>query len=398
MSDFNVFRLGDAIGAGQNLAMNQYRLNNAMTNLQAQGALRAATQAGTLEAMKSYAQQFPEQAMEYQTKADTAQANKIALASHKLAFVGQVTSGMTDQASYENGLKQLKDAGIDMSSAPAQYDPAWVKQGMEQSLTVKQRLDNQLAMFGRQMQMATLAETQRHHGVIEKQGQEKVDLQKGEPAVIEAGAKALADYTGPVPSAFALKSPIIQKQLARAIELNPNYDVATHQTVQKAMKDFGTGKQGNTVRSFNVGLTHLDTLGKLADALNNGDTQLINKISNAVATQTGSTAPTNFEAAKKIVGDEIVKAIVGAGGGVADREDMAKQVSAANTPAQLKGVINTFKELMVGQLGGLEQQYESSTKRKDFADKYLSPEARDLYQKKKQAAVQSTGVKFLGFE
>jgi hypothetical protein len=219
--------------------------------------------------------------------------------------------------------------------------------------------------------------------------------------IIESGAKSLADYSGPVPSAFALKSPLIQAQLDRAKQINPGYDVGEHRQVQKAIQDFGTGKQGNSVRSFNVALSHLDTLDKLTDALNNGDTQLINKIGNAVASQTGATAPTNFEAAKKIVGDEIVKAIVGSGGGVTDREELAKTLAAANSPAQLKGVIDTYKNLMVGQLGGLEQQYQASTKRSDFQTKYLSKESQDLYNRKKNpppSSAPSGNVKFLGFE
>lgn len=143
---------------------------------------------------------------------------------------------------------------------------------------------------------------------------------------------------------------------------------------RKADADFTTGKTGNAVRSFNVGLAHLETLDNLATALNNKDTQLLNRIGNEYAAQTGDPAPTSFNAAKKVVGDEIVKAIVGAGGGVSDREEIAKTLSAANSPAQLKAVIRNYKELMAGQLGGLQKQYTASTGRDDF-DKFLSPEA-----------------------
>lgn len=146
---------------------------------------------------------------------------------------------------------------------------------------------------------------------------------------------------------------------------------------QKAVQEFTSGKLGNSVRSFNVGISHLDTLGTLADALDNKDTQAFNRIGNYFATQTGSTAPTSFNAAKKIVGDEIVKAIVGAGGGVHDREEAAKVIDAANSPAQLKAAISTYKELMIGQLGGLERQYQTSTGRTDF-ERFLSPQAQTL--------------------
>ncbi|MES1988768.1 MAG: hypothetical protein V4440_12210 [Pseudomonadota bacterium] len=143
----------------------------------------------------------------------------------------------------------------------------------------------------------------------------------------------------------------------------------------KALKDFDTGKQGNSVRSFNVSLSHLDTLSKLSGALENGDYPAVNKISNFFEQQSGGTKVNNFNAAKKIVGDEIVKAVVGAAGALGDREEIAKTINAAGSPAQLKGVIDNFKELMAGQLHGLKKQYEVSTKRNDF-DRYLSDEAK----------------------
>jgi hypothetical protein len=143
----------------------------------------------------------------------------------------------------------------------------------------------------------------------------------------------------------------------------------------KAVKDFDTGKHGNSVRSFNVSLSHLDTLQKAGDALDNGDIPLFNKLSNAIGAQTGSVAPTNFDGVKNIVSDEIVKAIIGSGGGVHDREIAAKKLDSAKSPAQLKGVIADYKDLMAGQLKGLETQYKASTKRDDFHT-YLSDESK----------------------
>lgn len=207
----------------------------------------------------------------------------------------------------------------------------------------------------------TLAETTRHHAALE-----------GDPKTVEETAQAIAAGKLAPLSGFALARPMAQNIMARVVQINPEYDPTQFQTRQKSEKDFATGKQGNSVRSFNVALSHLDTLDQLADALHNGNMQLVNKVGNAVATQTGSAAPTNFVAAKKIVADEIVKAIVGSGGGVTDREEAAKTIAAANSPAQLKGVINTYKELMRGQINGLRNQYESSTGKTDFDTKFLS--------------------------
>ena len=194
----------------------------------------------------------------------------------------------------------------------------------------------------------------------------------------------LANYEAPAPSP---RSPSFASDIAAAKKYNPDFNVANYQEAQRAKVAFGSGKQGDTIRSFNTGLSHLDTLSDLTDALNNGQVPIINRVANTAATQIGLTAaPTNFNAAKEVVGNEIVKAITGAGGGVADREKAQQTLGAANTPEQLKGVIETYKNLMAGQLNGLKRQYESSTfGAKDFATK-LSPQAQK-YIMGEQAAI-----------
>lgn len=201
---------------------------------------------------------------------------------------------------------------------------------------------------------------------------------------VETAAQAIANGQLPALSGFAMKTPYGQQTMARVLQINPQYNAADFNSNQTGLKQFTSGKLGNSVRSFNVSISHLNTLEKLSDALNNGDVQAVNKIGNYLSTQTGAPAPTDFNAAKKIVGDEIVKAIVGAGGALADREEAAKTVSAANSPAQLKGVINTYKELMNGQLKGLQQQYEQSTGRKDFT-RFLSDESQSEFNGANQA-------------
>lgn len=145
-----------------------------------------------------------------------------------------------------------------------------------------------------------------------------------------------------------------------------------------AARAFGTGQQGNQVRSLNVVSNHLDTITQLGDALQNGDVRTINKLRNAIKTEFGVEGPVNFNVAKQIVGDEVVKAVIGSGaGGVTDRAALQQNFDAANTPAQLNGVVKTAKQLIAGQYEGLRQQYEQSTGLKDFDD-LLSPGAKKM--------------------
>ena len=143
------------------------------------------------------------------------------------------------------------------------------------------------------------------------------------------------------------------------------------------MRAFSAGMEGRNVRSFNTAINHLDTMDKLATALDNGDIRAFNAVGNEFRKQTGSEAPTNFESAKSIVGGEVAKALTGSNMALADRKEIRDQLASANSPAQLKGVIRTLQELMGGQLSSLRQQYEVGTNRKDF-DTRLSGRAKQV--------------------
>ena len=73
----------------------------------------------------------------------------------------------------------------------------------------------------------------------------------------------------------------IYNDLLEKCEAKVGADFGRHYgAANKVVKDFSTGKPGQSVRSFNVALSHLDTLGNLADALKNGNIQIINKVAN----------------------------------------------------------------------------------------------------------------------
>ncbi len=167
----------------------------------------------------------------------------------------------------------------------------------------------------------------------------------------------------PMPKAGARAENIIQQQ-------------GQTKLMRQGVEEFGPkGKSGQAVKSFGVAISHLETLRNLAKALQTNDTQLINKWSNVFSQQTGQPAVTNFNTAKKIVADEVTKAIVGGATALGDREANEASFMSAASPEQLAGSIDTVLELMRGQLKGLRKSYESSTNRKDF-DKFLSPEAK----------------------
>lgn len=173
---------------------------------------------------------------------------------------------------------------------------------------------------------------------------------------MERTAQAIANGQMPAPSGMALLNPRNQLMLGRVMEINPQYDSTTVAAKKKAASDFTTGPLGNSMRSFAVAGQHLDQLGTLVDALDNGNMQIVNKVGNIISQQTGSPAPTNFDAAKAVVSKEVVKAIVAGGGGVGEREELSNLMNNAKSPAQLKGVITQYRALMGAQHDALLQQ------------------------------------------
>lgn len=151
----------------------------------------------------------------------------------------------------------------------------------------------------------------------------------------------------------------------------------------KAVSAFATGKQGDVLRSFETATQHLDTLDRLADALQNGDYRLFNSAAQAWARQTGNPAPTNFETARTIVGNEVVKSIVGAAGTGEDRDKAQAAFDAANSPQALHGAAQVIRDLMGGQMVGISDQYVDSGAgtEADFVNRLSrSPTALKIYQ------------------
>nr|WKF58832.1 hypothetical protein HUO10_003333 [Paraburkholderia busanensis] len=197
------------------------------------------------------------------------------------------------------------------------------------------------------------------------------------PEDVDSVVDQMGKYDMPPLTGQALRTPWGQAVMAGLAKKYPDYDAKEYKTRQAAIGQFEYGKKGDTVRSLSVSLDHLDTLSEAGKALKNGNIQSFNKLAQTLAEQTGSAVPTNFEAAKSIVADEVVKGILGSGGGVGDREKAQAIFDKVKSPDQLAGAVTQVQKLLRGQLNGLERQYKESTGRDDF-DRFLSPSARKL--------------------
>jgi hypothetical protein len=179
---------------------------------------------------------------------------------------------------------------------------------------------------------------------------------------IKVQAKAIANYEQP-PISGARGTRV----MAEVERQNPDYDGKKFQQYNAGYRAFSTGRQGDTVRSLGVADSHLEVLGGLTKALDNGNVRIVNNLAQRWAAATGSAAPTSFDAVKAIVADEVSKAVIGAGGGTGqDRENILAPFNRANSPQQLNAAISNYRKLMAGQLSGLRRQYKHATNRDDF--------------------------------
>jgi hypothetical protein len=190
---------------------------------------------------------------------------------------------------------------------------------------------------------------------------------------IETTAQAIARGQLPPPSGMALTNPKNQRILSRVMEINPEYDYTTVTAKKAAATGFTSGAQGNQLRSFQVAGQHLDQLGQLIDALHNNDLPMVNKLGNMFSQQTGSPIVTNFDAAKDVVSKEVMKAIVAGGGGEGERAALKNSLDAAKSPAQLKGVVQQYRNLMSAQADALMEQRRAAGLPDSTLPKYGTP-------------------------
>ena len=179
--------------------------------------------------------------------------------------------------------------------------------------------------------------------------------------VDQAHVKALNEGREPFPTAKMMASNPYYERLADAVaQYNPDFDATAYNTRKTASAAFTTGIQGRQLLAFGSAVKHLETLGGLIDALKNKDTIQLNRLNNIWKKQTGQSVVTNFEAAKGIVAKEIMKAIVTGGGGVEERQELSRLLDAAKSPEQLRGVVDTYYELMKAQQENLIIQRDAA--------------------------------------
>ena len=189
-----------------------------------------------------------------------------------------------------------------------------------------------------------------------KSGYEQyVQTSKTAPGVARAVAGAMAR---PLQTVDPTTNNVVYQTAGNAIKTGAAAPTSTDYVAGKALqKSFTSGDAAKNLNAFNTASAHLDTLGQASEALHNGDVQAINRIGNEYNKQTGSPAPTNFDAVKNAVAGEVSKTFKGGGATDAEIKEANDTISNASSPAQLRGVIETYKDLMASKRQALQDQY-----------------------------------------
>jgi hypothetical protein len=132
------------------------------------------------------------------------------------------------------------------------------------------------------------------------------------------------------------------------------------QTDKSVTRYMTSGQGGANINYFNTANDHLKLLKQAADALQNGNTQLFNRLANAYATATGDAAPTNFETVKAAVAGELSKTFKGTGATDQEISTINQTINNAMSPDQINGAIGYYTNLMDSKLSALEEQYAAA--------------------------------------
>lgn len=205
-------------------------------------------------------------------------------------------------------------------------------------------------------------------------GQGKAPGAPLQDAGMEAAAQAIARGDSPMQD-YSIRNPYAKSINARAAEINPallgKSEVAARAS---GLKDFeGSGKANVTIRALNTMTEHVATARRMAQALDNGDIPMFNKLSQGLAKATGQPAITNLETLKEFLAGEV--ATVAQGGHITEGgiNKAAESIRTAGSPKQLLGGLDTMDEVAAGKLVALNQDYSSLTHGAKSLDSKLTP-------------------------
>lgn len=116
----------------------------------------------------------------------------------KISLGAQILSTAKDQASYDAARATAQAQGLDVSRMPPQFDPAFVQGKLQESMTIKEQLEQKWKQLGHDLDVTKAQETGRHNKASEgltARGQNMTDARSREAT--SASMTKPFEVTGP---------------------------------------------------------------------------------------------------------------------------------------------------------------------------------------------------------
>lgn len=218
------------------------------------------------------------------------------------------------------------------------------------ALKPKQRDDQYIAIMSKPAAQRTPED------LAFKRGYESlINTKTTQPGVARAsvqlrGPIAVADPNNPGGLVYSTRAAAIGQGAPGGIDTQVPINVAKTAT---------SGTVGQQLLAVGTAREHMKLFGQLSDALDNGDIQAVNKISNALGIQMGSDKTTNLKIAAQAFGGEVGRAFDGAGVTAGERADAEKAYSDQLSKGQFSGAVSTVDKLLAGKQKAAKEWYDS---------------------------------------
>lgn len=203
------------------------------------------------------------------------------------------------------------------------------------------------------------------------------------PPALASQVKMLAEGRLAFPTGAALRSPRAMELVAAASQYDPTLDAANAATRIATRKNFTSGIARRNISSLNTALSHLGSLQKTIENLDNTGFPWWNALANPTAVQLGDTKLAgylkDFETERMAVGEELGRAFKGAAPSMTEAKEWKETFGSADSPEALNSAVTAGVKLLSGRLQALQDEYQSGMGRSVDPVSFLSPQSQETY-------------------
>ena len=257
-----------------------------------------------------------------------------------------------DAYSQVQGAKTTKDANL-----PQQYLDAMSSGDTAKAALIRRVIQDTSTAPKIQVMQAAGAERQQEKASALATSGANVDVSSPDAV---ASLTAVAHGVAPITTLLPRGATAQQREsvVAAIMRINPSFNSGLATAISGTENDAAHGAMARNMTAIRTANDHLTQLGAAATAMQNGNVQALNKIGNAYNVQMGGSAATNFSTVKNAVAGELAKALTGTAT-VDEIHQMNSDISSAQSPQQIAGVVKTYQALMASKAQEQQRQYQS---------------------------------------